>query len=47
MNLMQTMSGATGAQMADLQAQALNLGAVTSFSAGEAAAAMLEPRRQA
>lgn len=42
MNLMQTMSGATGAQMADLQAQALNLGAVTSFSAGEAAAAMLE-----
>ena len=42
MNLMQTMSGATGGEMAALQAQALELGAVTVFSAGDAAAAMLE-----
>jgi TP901 family phage tail tape measure protein len=42
MNLMQASSGATGAQMDALQAQALSLGATTSFSAGEAAAAMLE-----
>ena len=42
MNLMQTMSGATGAEMAGLQAQALELGRVTVFSAGDAATAMLE-----
>ncbi len=42
MNLMQATTGATGAQMAALQQQALNLGATTSFSAGEAAEAMLE-----
>ena len=42
MNIMQQVSGATQAQMADLQAQALELGAETSFSAGEAASAMLE-----
>lgn len=42
MNLMQTMSGATGGEMAALQAQALELGAVTTFSAGDAATAMLE-----
>jgi hypothetical protein len=42
MNLMQATTGATGTQMAMLQAQALDLGATTSFSAGEAAGAMLE-----
>lgn len=42
MNVMAQVTGATGDQMATLQAQALNLGAVTSFSAGEAADAMLE-----
>lgn len=42
MNVMQQVSGATEGQMASLQAQALELGAQTSFSAGEAAAAMLE-----
>lgn len=42
MNLMQTMSGATGAQMVALQEQALALGQSTVFSAGEAADAMLE-----
>ena len=42
MNVMQQVSGATEAQMASLQAQALQLGAETSFSAGEAAGAMLE-----
>jgi TP901 family phage tail tape measure protein len=42
MNVMAQVTGATGDQMATLQAQALNLGAVTSFSAGEAAEAMLE-----
>lgn len=42
MNVMAQVSGATGAQMEALQAQALSLGATTSFSAGEAAEAMLE-----
>jgi len=42
MNVMSQVSGATADQMATLQAQALNLGAVTSFSAGEAAEAQLE-----
>ena len=42
MNVMQQVSGATEGQMASLQAQALQLGAETSFSAGEAAQAMLE-----
>lgn len=42
MNVMQQVSGATEGQMANLQAQALQLGAETSFSAGEAAQAMLE-----
>ena len=42
MNVMQSVTGATGGQMAALQAQALELGASTSFSAGEAAEAMLE-----
>ena len=42
MNVMQQVSGATAGQMEGLQAQALQLGADTSFSAGEAAAAMLE-----
>lgn len=42
MNVMGQVTGATGDQMAQLQAQALELGAVTSFSAGEAAEAMLE-----
>ena len=42
MNVMAQVAGATGEQMAQLQAQALNLGAVTSFSAGEAAEAQLE-----
>ena len=42
MNVMQQVSGATGAQMEAMQAQALQLGAQTSFSAGEAAQGMLE-----
>jgi TP901 family phage tail tape measure protein len=42
LNVMQQVSGATALQMQALQAQALSLGAETSFSAGEAASAMLE-----
>jgi TP901 family phage tail tape measure protein len=42
MNTIQVVSGATGQQMAAMSEQALHLGAVTSFSAGEAAAGMLE-----
>jgi TP901 family phage tail tape measure protein len=42
LNVMQQVSGATAVQMQALQAQALSLGADTSFSAGEAASAMLE-----
>jgi TP901 family phage tail tape measure protein len=42
MNIMAQVSGATADEMAGMQAQALELGAVTSFSAGEAADAMLE-----
>lgn len=42
MNVMQQVSGATAGQMEALQATALQLGAETSFSAGEAASAMLE-----
>jgi TP901 family phage tail tape measure protein len=42
MNLMQATTGATADQMAALEAQALNLGATTAFSAGEAAQAQLE-----
>ena len=42
MNVMGQVTGATGEQMARLQAQALSLGATTSFSAGEAAEAMVE-----
>lgn len=42
LNVMQQVSGATEAQMASMQAQALQLGAETAFSAGEAAAGMLE-----
>ncbi len=42
MNVMAQVSGATADQMATLQAQALEMGAVTSFSAGEAAQAQLE-----
>jgi len=42
LNIMAQVSGATESQMASLQQQALQLGAETSFSAGEAAAAMLE-----
>lgn len=42
MNQMQAVSGATADQMASLQSQALQLGADTSFSAGEAAQGMLE-----
>jgi TP901 family phage tail tape measure protein len=42
MNQLQAVSGATADQMAGLQAQALQLGADTSFSAGEAAQGMLE-----
>ena len=42
MNIMAQVSGATADQMAQLQAQALEMGAVTSFSAGEAAEAQLE-----
>jgi TP901 family phage tail tape measure protein len=42
LNIMAQVSGATTEQMAALQAQALEMGAVTSFSAGEAAEAQLE-----
>ena len=42
MNVLQATSGATATEMATLQAQALELGAVTAFSAGDAASAMLE-----
>lgn len=42
MNLLAQNSGAGEQAMASLKAQALDLGAKTSFSAGEAAAAMLE-----
>lgn len=41
-NQIQVISGATGEQFEALQGQALELGAQTSFSAGEAADAMLE-----
>lgn len=42
MNQMQVISGATGAQMKEMQGLALQLGADTSFSAGEAAQGLLE-----
>lgn len=42
MNILQQVSGASADSMAAMQAQALELGAVTSFSAGEAAEGMLE-----
>jgi TP901 family phage tail tape measure protein len=42
MNVLQSVSSATATDMAALQQQALALGADTSFSAGEAAEAMLE-----
>lgn len=42
MNVLQSVSGATASDMAALEAQALELGASTSFSAGDAANAMLE-----
>jgi TRAP-type uncharacterized transport system substrate-binding protein len=42
LNVMAQVSGATADEMAQLQAQALEMGAVTSFSAGEAAQAQLE-----
>lgn len=42
LDVMQQVSGATGGQMAQLQEQALELGADTMFGAGEAADAMLE-----
>lgn len=42
MNVLQSVSGATADDMAALTQQALDLGASTSFSAGEAAEAMLE-----
>lgn len=42
MNILQQVTGATEGQMSSLSDQALHLGAVTSFSAGEAATAMLE-----
>ena len=42
LNIMAQVSGATADQMATLQSQALEMGAVTSFSAGEAAQAQLE-----
>jgi TP901 family phage tail tape measure protein len=42
MNVMAQVTGATADQMASLQQAALDLGAVTSFSAGEAADAQLE-----
>ncbi len=42
MNVMQSITGATGDQMEAMTQQALKLGAETSFSAGEAAEGMLE-----
>lgn len=42
MNVLQQVLGASTNDMAAMQAEALRLGAVTSFSAGEAAEAMLE-----
>lgn len=42
MNVLQSVSGATASDMKTLTDQALQLGAETSFSAGEAAEAMLE-----
>lgn len=42
MNVLQQVLGASTSDMAAMQAEALHLGAVTSFSAGEAAEAMLE-----
>ena len=42
LNIMGQVSGATADQMAQLQQQALDLGASTAFSAGEAAEAQLE-----
>lgn len=42
MNILQQVSGATADTMSALQDEALRLGAVTSFSAGEAAEGMLE-----
>lgn len=42
MNILQQVSGASADTMQALQAEALRLGAVTSFSAGEAAEGMLE-----
>ena len=42
MNVMAQVTGATAGEMATLQQQALDLGATTAFSAGEAAQAMLE-----
>jgi len=42
MNVLQSVSGATESDMANLEQQALDLGASTAFSAGEAAEAMLE-----
>lgn len=42
MNIVQQVTGATGEQMERMQAQALQLGRDTTFSAGEAAAGMLE-----
>lgn len=42
MNILQQVTGASTEQMAAMQAQALDLGAKTVFSAGEAADAMLE-----
>lgn len=42
LNVLQQVVGATQSEMESMQAEALRLGAVTSFSAGEASAAMLE-----
>jgi TP901 family phage tail tape measure protein len=42
MNVMAQVTGATAGQIEQMQAQALELGASTAFSAGEAAEAMLE-----
>lgn len=42
LNIVQQVIGATASEMEAMQAEALRLGAVTSFSAGEASAAMLE-----
>lgn len=42
MNIMQQVTGATSANMAQMEQQALQLGASTVFSAGEAAQGMLE-----